>query len=166
MTHMIDNIDGNFTKGDSVIDLIRDGLIKYNYECTEDTGRYLTYTISKEHTLEFALRITRDGDRIVLSIICGAINDGSIDYRYDNAKAYIENNMKEYEALFERTFNDKAQLMDMAVVDKAINPYRWDKLEQSNPLIRVIDRVDNTVEFARKCVGTIERLLDAILVKD
>ena len=32
MTHMIDNIDGNFTKGDSVIDLIRDDLIKHNYE--------------------------------------------------------------------------------------------------------------------------------------
>ena len=163
MMHMIENIDGNFTKGDSVIDLIRDGLIKYNYECTEDTGRYLTYTISKEHPLEFALRITRDGDRIVLSIICGVINDGSIDYRYDNAKAYIKNNMKEYEALFERTFNNNAQLMDMAVVDKAINPYRWDKLEQSSPLVRVIDRSDDTVEFARLCVKKIEDLVKAIL---
>jgi len=168
--HLIENIEGNFTKGDNVIDLIRDGLVKYNYECTEDTGRYLTYRFRKEdHHLEFALRITRDGDKVVLSIICGVIIDGCVDYRYDNAKAYIEkseSNMIEYESLFERTFNDKAQMMDKGVISKALNPYRWDKLEQSFPLVRVIDRVDDVDVFARKCIEAIERLLDTILLKD
>ena len=169
ITHMIENIDGNFTKGDNIIDLIRDGLVKYNYECTEDTGRYLTYRLSKEHPLEFAMRITRDGDRVVLSIICGVTIVGCVDYRYDNAKAYIEkseSNKKKYKALFERTFIDKKQMMNGVVINKALNPYRWDKLEQSSLLIRVIDRLDeDDAVFARKCVEAVERLLDTILLK-
>lgn len=143
------SVFSSWWQSDILDDIYQELSQQYNLSWTECTDQYITFTLHKRDTLEFALRIKKKAeDCVSLHLICGVIqDDGTPDYA--EAGPYIYDHPNDFESLLSETFSDHEKVKDTTA--KSV----WERM---NVILCEKTNDSSSISWAKVCSSKIEEV--------